>query len=93
MGREMDWGTLEYRAPFTLIVRAMPIKYRDGEGKKRGREMAAYTLHSTLIAHMNRERLLNTEMMGGWEAGLEDEMERHKQLGKRETWRKEEGGR
>ncbi len=55
MGREMDWGTPEYSAPFTLMVRAMHIKYRDGEGKAWGREMVEYTLHSTLIALMDRE--------------------------------------
>lgn len=55
MGRELDWGTLAYSAQFTLMVRAMHIKYRDGEGKNWGREMAEHTFHSTLICLMDRE--------------------------------------
>lgn len=55
MASEMDWGSPEYSAQFTLMVRAMHIKYRDGEGKNWGREMTEYTLHSTLIAFMDRE--------------------------------------
>lgn len=37
------------------MVRAMHIKYKDGEGKNWGREMPECTLHSTLIALMDRE--------------------------------------
>ena len=37
------------------MVRAMHIKYRDGEEKNWGREMAECTLHSTLIVLMDRE--------------------------------------
>lgn len=55
MGREIDWRTPEYSAQFTLMVRAVHIKYRDGEGKNWGREMVEYTLHSTLICLMDRE--------------------------------------
>lgn len=56
MCREMDWGTPEYSTPFTLMAGAMHIKYWDGEGRKNwGREMAEYTLHSTLIALMDRK--------------------------------------
>lgn len=55
MGTEMDWGSPEYSAQFTLMVRATHIKYRAGQGEKWGGEPAEYTLHSTLIAFMDRE--------------------------------------
>lgn len=37
MGNEMDWGTPEYSAPFTLMVKALHIKYRDWEGEELGK--------------------------------------------------------
>lgn len=56
MGREIDWGA-EYGAQFALMVRAVHIKYREGEGGVgAGRGGArVHTLHSTLICLMDGE--------------------------------------
>lgn len=53
----MDRGTPDSSAPFILTVRAMHIKYGEGEGKNLGRKMAEYMLHSTLIAKMDEENV------------------------------------
>lgn len=46
----MDSGTLKYIASFSLMDRAMHIKYRDG-----GWGGGECTLHSIVIALMHRE--------------------------------------